>query len=158
MIMYLWLMVSTLLHSYYVSITQIEYNQYTQSVEISCKIFTDDLEAALEKATGEKMHLGTDRENPDASQYVRQYLKDRLQFELNGKPVQYNFVGKEISADATWCYLEISGVRELKSLKVTSQLLTDVFETQSNIVHITTGKNKKSLLLSKVKASDTVTF
>jgi len=151
-------MISALLHSYYVSITQIEYNQYTQSVEISCKIFTDDLEAALEKATGEKMHLGTERENPNAGQYVRQYLKDHLLFELNGKAVQYNFVGKEISGDATWCYLEISGVRELKSLKVSSQLLTEVFETQTNIVHITTGKNKKSLLLSKVKPADMVTF
>lgn len=158
MALYFWLFITAFAHSYYVSITQIEYNNYTQSIEVSCKIFTDDFEAALEKTSHEKMHLGTDHENPNANQLIRQYLTDNLVLEINGKPVVYDFSGKEVSADATWCYLEIRGVKELNSLKITNSLLTETYETQANIVHVTSGKDKRSIMLNKNKTSDLLNF
>lgn len=145
-------------HPFYVTICQVYFNRETTSLEISVKIFADDLAKALEKEGHTHLFIGEDREDSNTDTYIFDYTKKNLHFELNGIPAEYQFVGKELDGAVVWTYLEIKNVEDLKSVYANCTLLTDVFDTQSNIIQVEKDKKVKNLLLNKREISGTITF
>ncbi|WP_167619221.1 DUF6702 family protein [Maribellus sediminis] len=149
---------ASLAHPYYVSICQIEYNRETHALEISLKVFADDLLLGLEKAGHKEVFLGEERENPNTDSHINEYVHSKLKFEVNGNPVEYKFIGKELEDDVVWSYFEISNVEELKTIDVQCTLLTEIHETQSNVIQVDKDKNIKNLLLGRRKTSGVLSF
>ncbi len=137
------------MHPLHVSVCEIEYDTESRSLEIIQRIFLDDLETQIR----------LDRDQPElditlpdgeltTDQLVEAYLKKRLQFVVNDKQAVYSYLGHEIDGDAMVCYIEIEKVKKLKSLRVRSTILTDVFDDQINIVHVEVGHKLKSMKLT----------
>lgn len=145
-------------HPYYLSLCQVIFNSETKSLEIQLKIFADDLILGLENAGHRHLFLGEERENPETDKYLYEYLKKALHFRVNDKEADYKFVGKETDQAAVWIYLEISDVEDLKSVGVECNLLTEVLETQSNLIQIQKGKAVRNLLLNKRNTCGTLSF
>jgi hypothetical protein len=148
-------------HEFHVSKTLVEHNAESKSLEISMHIFVDDLELALEKIGGKELRLGSDKENPKAEELLVKYLNQQFQLLVNGKSVKFSFIGKELSEDflAVWCYLEVEGITNLNSLKVTNTVLTEMFPDQKNVVQIKGPNQKKGyFLMDKVNNQETLTF
>ena len=137
-------------HPFYVSICQINFNEQNHSLEISVKIFADDLQAALSERNIENLFLGESREIPQSNQFILEYLTENLSISANGKPREFSFIGKELEDDAVWCYMEIKNVNVLNSIEVKDTILTGMFDTQNNIVQVTSNGKTKNLLLRKV--------
>lgn len=79
---------------------------------------------------------------------MKRYIADKLKVNINGSAVKFKFLGKEYKDDITYCYLEVEGVKEVKSISVTNRILFDVFTEQQNIVRLKLfGKNKSFLLI-----------
>lgn len=139
-------------HEFYVSICQIDHNPKTQALEITLKIFTDDLERALQtQQDTDKVYLGTPKESPQADQYIQHYLQKKLTFVVNNDTLDWSYVGKEVEFDASWCYIEIENVSSLHELRITNKILVELFDRQTNIVHLQAHGQKKSLLLHSDK-------
>jgi hypothetical protein len=70
---------------------------------------------------------------------------------VNGTSREYSFLGKRYDNDVMVCYLELTGVQaqQLSSISIYNDLLTDLFEDQKNIVHLTVKEQKKSFVLVK---------
>lgn len=149
---------STSAHPFYVSICQVYFNRETESLEISLKTFADDIAAGLEKAGHGSLYIGEEKEDPKTDTYLFDYLKSKIKFKVNGKPVDYQFVGKELEDAVVWTYLEIPDVTDLQSIDVVSNLLTEVYDTQSNVIQVEKDKEVKNLLLSKRNTAGTITF
>ncbi len=132
------------LHEFHSSVTQVDYNDKNKSLEITVRLFTDDLCIALEKTGAPNLKLGTQAEPPSANEYLEKYLQKHLQFVVNGKPVQFKYLGKEAQLDATWCYIEIEKVSNLKKLEVENTVLLSDFEDQTNMVNLNINGRKKS--------------
>lgn len=147
---------SSYAHPFYVSICQIDFNKKDCSLEISLKLFADDLLLALENSGATKIYLGEQEENPQTDTFIFEYLKSNLKFKVNNKTENYSFLGREIETDVIWIYLEIKNISELKKIDVECKLLTEVLDSQSNIIHVNNGDGIKSLLLNKRKLSDTL--
>lgn len=145
-------------HPYYVSICQAEYNRETHALEIALKTFADDLLLGLEKAGHSNLYIGEARENPNTDKYVFNYLKSKLKFEVDGKPVEYNFVGKELEDGVVWSYLEIENVPDFSEIDVNCSLLTEVFDTQNNVIQVEKDKKIKNILLNRAKTSGSIRF
>jgi len=145
-------------HPYYVSLCQVNFNSQTKSLEIQMKIFADDLAQGLEKAGHDHLYLGEERENPDTDKFIFDYLKKVLSFRVNGKDATYQYVGKEMDKGAVWVYMEIAEVEDLTSIDVNCSLLTEVLETQSNMIQVQKGKTVKNLLLNKRNTTGTLSF
>ncbi len=159
------------LHEYYVSICQITHNTEEKSLQITLKIFADDLEEALKDVSTNNINK-IDLEATDSTEMafvdtlIAQYIKKHLAIQVNDLVLSSNdyfFWGKELESDSDLllCYLEVYGIPEhINTLEVQNTLLIDLFRTQSNIVHIKAngGSSKKSLLLSKSKIVDSVNF
>jgi len=146
-------------HKFYVSISEVNHNAENASLEISMKIFTDDLEDALEVGTSKKIWLGDPkREVPETDSLLANYLERKLTFTVNGEAQTPLFIGKELEADVTWCYLEIKGVTNLKSIAIDNRLFLDLFDEQKNLIHIYANDKEKSLFLRRGKSSGEVTY
>lgn len=151
------LMLSGFMHPYYISIYQLTYSEEAHSLQITARIFTDDLEHVLEAQGVEKLNLGTEDENPKSDHYIETYLKQNFSVQINGTPVVYHYLGKETELDGvTWCYLEADDVERPQSMVVTNRALLELHDTQTNMIHIKVGTQKKSLLLRKGNPSGQV--
>jgi hypothetical protein len=123
-------------HKFYVSNTIIEENVQTRSLEVTVKIFTDDLESALYYQEGKKVKLEMGRDIKH-NQAIQTYLLNHFKLS-NGAFLEYpmRFVGHETELDLTFIYLEIPNWHLESVLKIENTLLFEVYPEQVNIVHL----------------------
>ena len=132
-------------HKFYVSITQIDINARSHKMEISARIFSDDLEASVLAESGQKLRLGSGREHPKADSLLFDYLVACLNLNQDGKGLELNFIGQEVEADVTWIYLETStGISLTKPVTIRNVILHERFPDQKNIVNLRFGKETDS--------------
>ena len=146
------------MHEYYVSVTKVEYSKKDKSLQIISQIFIDDFETLLRQRYDESIELDVEDESKMVETYMRRYLSDKLQFTVNGKPVNFKFVGKEYKDDITYCYLEIENISDVKSIAVVNQILFDAFSEQQNILRLKLKNKNKSFLLLPSKDSCMLNF
>ena len=107
---------SALLHPFYVSVTEIRHNAAQKELEVSCRIFADDLENALKaqyKTSFDIMHPA-DRKAVDG--LITDYLSKHLRITVNGKPVALRYLGYQIEEEAAWCFLEARDITTVKTV------------------------------------------
>lgn len=134
----------TPMHPLHVSTTEMNFNAKEKSIEISCRIFTDDFERILAKTYKTKTDLTKTEMRPAMDALIKKYIDSHLQYSLNGKSVKANYIGFEIDHEATNIYLEIENVLFIQSLGVTNSLLYDLFDDQMNILHVENKGIRKS--------------
>ncbi|MFM7233448.1 MAG: DUF6702 family protein [Flavobacteriales bacterium] len=124
---------SVIVHKFYISKTIIEFNNRSQQFEITCKLFTDDLELALSQLQGKSVKLEVGDGN-DA--LVEAYCKQHLKCAIDGVPMEWRWVGKEVENDLTFCYFELYHKPDFTAFTVTNDLLVAQFPDQQNIVDL----------------------
>ena len=141
----------TTLHKFYLSVTNIDYSKEDNALQITSRIFIDDLENVLEKRYGVKTYLATAKESDKADFYIEKYLRTKLVVKTNGKNRSFVFLGKKYDNDLMICYLEIEEIdlSTIKNIEVENDILTDMFEDQQNILHYRINGTKKSFVLVK---------
>src|SRR5687768_15448096 len=85
-------------HPFYVSVTEMNHNAANASMEISCKLFTDDLENTLKNIYKTKLDLAQPKDQQQVEKLVFDYLQKHLQVKVNGKAAVLSFVGFEIES------------------------------------------------------------
>lgn len=136
-------------HKFYMSITDMNYNSTTKSLQVAIKFFADDLELVLEKETGERILIGTENENTKTSDFISTYLKSHFIIEQNKGSLTPIFVGNETDKDYTWVYLEFKNFEPNESTSLTNTVLIEYFSKQANKVNFTKGKRTKSYTLHR---------
>ena len=145
-------------HKFYVSVTEIEYNEKSESLQIISRIFIDDLEDLLQTRYDKELRLGNNNESSSVPAYLKKYLNKKFEIELNGKPVEVKYLGKEYEDDMVLLYFEIPKVSSFSEISIKNALLTDMFSEQKNLVHVTYKGITKSLILNKAKQKDLLKF
>lgn len=138
-------------HKFYVSVTNINYSEKDQALQITSRIFIDDFETLLEERYGLKAQLATEKESKQADEYIEKYLRAKLVIEVDGENRTYTFIGKKYDADVMICYLEVPEIdlSQIGSIQIENEILTDIFDEQQNIVHFKIEGHKKSFVLMK---------
>ncbi|WP_339653297.1 DUF6702 family protein [uncultured Maribacter sp.] len=138
-------------HKFYISVTNVDYSEKNQSVQIITRIFIDDMNAVLKERYGISSKLGTDNESADDRAYFEKYIRTKFLVEVNGETVKYNFIGKKYDTDMVICYLEVTDVplKNLKQIGIQNEVLTDIYDDQQNVVHFKINGKKKSHVLIK---------
>jgi hypothetical protein len=133
-------------HKFYVSISQINYNPTTNSVEISLKLFTDDLENCVQSKTGKVIKINNEGTNDED---IAHYLNQLFSIKINGKEHPINYLGKEIEYDVTWCYLEIKDIASISEISIRNEIFTHLLPDQKNLVQLKVGTLEESTILRK---------
>lgn len=138
---------ANVVHPFHVSATEVNYNPKTNTLEISCRIFTDDFELALAKNYNVKTDLSSESRHKAMDVLVKKYVLSNIGFRTATKTLAINYLGFEKDEEATIVYLESEPVAALKKFEATNGVLYDQFDDQANIMHFTGyGKRKSSKL------------
>ncbi len=149
---------SAWLHPFFVSVTEIRQNEKTKNLEVSSRIFFDDLEKTLEKKYKVKVNILKPEDPKKVNELIAHYLQDCLQLKVNGKLVKLKFLGFEIEEEAAWCYLEAAQTTPLKRLDIKDAILFEEHPLQQNMVHVTVGNKRQSTKLDNPESRYTFQF
>jgi hypothetical protein len=141
------------LHPFYVSVTELNYNATDKNIEISCKIFTDDLEAALSRATNAKVDLVNPKDKDAVGRILSSYLLKHFFVKIDGRALPIEFVGFEKEEEAVWSYLQIGSATAPKQAEITNNVLYEMFAEQIHLLHMTVNGDRKSTKLVNPQAN-----
>ena len=145
----LWLNVLAPQHPFYLGMTELMYNEKEKRLEISVRIFSDDLERALRKKCNCKIDLlNTDNQSTNAI-HLQQYINMHLQIHTGNKPLKLEWVGYEHEQESTWTYLEAKLDTKGNKILVNNDLLYDILDAQVNLVRIKTKDKDRTWQLKK---------
>lgn len=133
-----------LAHPYYVSVTEITYNEVGKEIQIACKIFTDDFEYALKEMYHTRVDLYHPADKNLINQQIDGYIKKHFYIKTNEEAVRLQFLGYEIEGEAAWCYFSAEGISPVKKIEVFNDLLYAYKKEQVNIMHAKVGGVRKS--------------
>jgi len=109
----------------------------------------DDIETALNSDYDIDLQLTTKKELPNNDGYFEKYLREKLDFKVNGIPKNFNYIGKEYDGDLVYFYLEIENIDAVNYINIQNNILTKHFPKQQNLIKSKVGTKHKSVLLSK---------
>ena len=148
-----------LFHPIHVSVTEIEFDEKEKSLEIMMRVFADDLEDTMRKHVNQP---DLDIFSPPAGMTIDKmmagYLTSHFKVSLDNKAQKASYLGHEREADTFVFYIEVTNVRKWNTIQIHNDILTEVFDDQSNLVHVTVKDEVKSLRLTRDTPADKITF
>jgi predicted RNase H-related nuclease YkuK (DUF458 family) len=146
------------LHKFYVGVFQIDYFKEKKAVQITARLFIDDLEKALYKKHNKHIYITTKDEIAEANTLIANYLSEKLKIKINNKSQSLQFLTKEQEDNIVICYLKIPFKDNIKDLEITNTVLSDIFNEQQNLVHLNLNSNKKTLLFTNTETSQKLKY
>ena len=131
-------------HPFHVSVVEINHNADDRNLEISCKIFTDDFEKILAKNYKTRVDLINPADRKATDKLVSDYINTHLQLQADGKQLSLSYLGFEREDDAIYVYVEVPQVSTLKKISIVNSLMYDLFDDQTNLMHVIVKGNRKS--------------
>lgn len=155
-ILFKWLMLASLFgtkpgaatHPIYVSVTEIEHNAKDKTLEISCKVFTNDFEITLRQGYKGTVDLLQPKDKAAMDALVSAYIKKHLQLKVDGRPVNMEYLGYEQQEEGIESYYQVNNIASVKQVDVTDNILYEYKSEQISIIHVIVNGNRKSYKLN----------
>lgn len=145
-------------HPMHVSVTEIEMDEKEKRLEIMMRVFIDDLELTLREHYKQPELDILDPKGQSLDRLMEAYLKSRFRVSLDSKPQVVKYLGHERDHEALIFYIEVEKVKKWKAIQVQNSIITEIYDDQSNLVHVTVGETVRSLRLTRTKPSDIINF
>src|SRR5687768_14925216 len=106
-------------HPIHVSVTEVEFDEKDQALEIMMRVFIDDLELSLRNSLAQPdldiLHPG---KGQTTDGLISNYLKEHFKVSLDKKIQETQYLGHEREAEAFVIYIEVKGIRKWKTISV----------------------------------------
>ena len=145
-------------HPFHVSVVEINHNATDKTLEISCKIFTDDFEKVLTQNYKTKVDLTSPPDRKAMDSVVKKYIFSHLGVSVDGKPGTFSYLGFEKDAEAVYSYVQVDNVASVKKVELMINLMHDLFTDQVNIIHVIVKGERKSTKLDYPATAAKVEF
>ncbi|AXB56606.1 DUF6702 family protein [Flavobacterium fluviale] len=146
-------------HKFYVGVFQVNYAAEKKMLQITSRIFIDDLNNAMEKKYRKKTFVGTSKETQADIDLLKKYLTENFTIKVNGQSKTIAFLSKEIEADDVLvCYSRIKDVDKFKTLEISNTILVDWNAEQQNITHISAFDTKRSVLFTESSRKEVLKY
>jgi hypothetical protein len=136
------------LHPFHMSVFEINHNEKTKAIEITCKIISEDLESILRTKNGVAVDLAAVKDQEKNEKMINTYIQANLSLKLDGNPAVMKMVGYEKEKESVYAYFEIANVPSVKKIEVKNAVLFDLSTDQANIVHVVVGGKRQSKKLN----------
>ena len=131
-------------HPIFVSVTEINHNLSGKTLEISCKIFTDDFEQTLRQQYKQKIDLLDPDYKKAMNILVNEYIQKHLHLTVDEKNVALQFLGFEQQEEGVMSYFQVNNIATVKKLTVTDNILYESRPQQMQIIHVMVNGERKS--------------
>ena len=129
-------------HKFYMSLTVVDHNAAEKSLEVTMRLFADDLELAVAKQTGKTLKHGQPGFDAAVLAVVQRALAIKR---ADGSPLTLTWVGLENKVDVTWVYVEAKDVAATAGFTVRDTIFTDLFPEQVNMLHVNDGRGRRAV-------------
>tara|TARA_B100000609_G_C17167539_1_gene409765 strand:+ start:76 stop:546 length:471 start_codon:yes stop_codon:yes gene_type:complete len=155
-VIYLFLNFLLLIHPIYISSTNVVIND--DKLEIKVKLFRDDLEDGLRDFHGFSISIDSPNKIEKRKNLIDQYINDKLTLIINNEKINFFIKDYSLINDVLEVYFIQNFTKKSKDIKITNQLLIEVYSEQSNIMFLdifgkkyydnfTASKTEKVLLI-----------
>ncbi|ABQ04804.1 DUF6702 family protein [Flavobacterium johnsoniae] len=146
-------------HKFYVGVFQVEYAAEKKMIQITSRIFIDDLNNAMEKKYHKKTFVGTEKETQADLDLFKKYLAENFTIKINGQTKPITFLSKEVEAgDVLVCYSRIKDIDKFKTIEISNTILVDWNGEQQNITHISAFGTKRSVLFTESSTKELLKY
>lgn len=89
---------------------------------------------------------------------IETYFSSHLSYSINNKSTSLALSHCELNGDAVWFHFEIECPDQWNKVNVKADFLMELFPTQSNIITIYHGEEKRFLRITSSNLEETTTF
>jgi len=145
-------------HPIYMSVTEIEHNAKEKTLEISCRIFTNDLETTLRQNNKGFIDLINPKDKTAMNKLVNDYIQKHLSIQVDGRTVALQFLGYEQQEDAINSFYQVNNIAAIKKITITDNILYEYKSEQISLLHVTVNGNRKSTKMVNPEATTSLEF
>lgn len=145
-------------HPFYIAVTEINLNTSDKTLEVSCKMFADDLEQIIEKNKHTQLDISADKDKPKFDSYIPDYINNHLSVSVDGKPLNLSYIGFEKEKESAYCYFQAENVSSLKKIDIHNSILHDFTAEQINIIHVIVNGKRQSTKLDYPTSTASFSF
>ena len=136
------------IHKYYMAIYQVDFVPQKKRIQVTSRIFVDDLNSALEKKFHVKSNIGFSQETPQEEANLKKYLAEKFIIKVNGVAKPMTYLSKELDANVMICYFRIPEISKINSLEIENSLLMEWNSDQQNIIQANLNGEKQTVMLT----------
>jgi hypothetical protein len=147
------------IHPIHISVTEVTYSEKDKALQITSRLFIDDLELSIRAHRKEaELDILEPKNGLTTQQLVINYLTEHIKIKLDGKWCKLMFLAVEREDISLIAYIEIEGIKKIKTLEVFNDAIMATHEDQSNLVHVTFKSPVKSARLTSSSPSEKFVF
>ncbi|OYU85177.1 MAG: hypothetical protein CFE24_03370 [Flavobacterium sp. BFFFF2] len=135
-------------HKYYVGHCQIETNSSKKRLEITIRLFDDDVEKAFEK-NGRTLQFINRQPDRHSFTLLQDYLTTQFKIYINQKPTLYKLHSVTNEDQVIVFYLSVSNCTQFVPLQIRNTLLTETFPDQQHLIVFKNGNTSQSETLNR---------
>ena len=148
------LIISRTDHAIYLSFTEIDVEAQT----IRIKVFSDDLENVLRNFDSSFNPRGTTDFLNGNEQILEHYFKKKLLITIDNQSQVLTYASATVENDAHFLRFEFPNHPTIDKIKIKADFFMELFPSQSNVVQVNKGQEKRYLRLTLDKPSDSLAF
>ena len=133
-------------HPLHTTLVQLTYDERVRVLESTIRVFAGDFAAAVAKHRGAATPNDDRVSDADAWAYVSSTFRVT---DAGGRAVALVWCGSRREGDVVWLCVRASNVAPPNTLKLSDQMLCELFEDQINIVQSAAGSKHTSMLFTK---------
>ena len=131
-------------HPLHTTLVQLTYDERAHTMEGSIRVFAGDFAAAVAKHAGAK--TPEDDRVADAAAFA--YVNSTFRFaDASGRALPITWCGSKRANDLLWLCVRVASAPS--ALKLSDQMLCELFDDQINIVQTVSGEKHASMLFTK---------
>lgn len=131
-------------HKFYMSLTDVSYNDRSSSLELTSRFFTDDVERAI--SSDERLLKIDESMDEDLLPLIQDFYMQGIALDEQDEKIDLTFIGYEVENELFWCYAEAQDMEKVEQLKVSGKWLFDLFDSQVNIINVHIGEVRSAYL------------
>jgi hypothetical protein len=136
-------------HKFYVALYQVNYAPQKKMIQITSRIFVDDLNSVIGKKYAKKINLGSEKETDGDLTLLKKYLSEKFTIKINGQFKSMALLSKEMEGDVLICYLSIKEIPKINSLEIYNTVVIEGNSEQQNIMHFNVSGVKNTILFTE---------
>ena len=136
---------SFLEHKYYVSTSLFNFTE-DSSLQITLRIFKDDLSNAISDTYLDQKTDDLNLINELYFKQVDKYINSKISILIDDKKFEMDYLGLETKNDMYVCYLEIENLPIYSNMVISNKILFEIFDDQQNIIHVKRNDKRQSFI------------
>ena len=129
---------SSWLHPVHVSVTSMDIDPETGQINVSIKLFSDDLEELISRKYNVQLGITALEDPGDNIEALNRYIAEAFLCKINGKDtVVLEFSKLKINEEAIWLYYTYNYPGKIRKMDMTNMLMLEKYEDQTNLLILT---------------------